>query len=666
VKPAALSDEPASPLTKWVRIRLWVTVFLLFSLFAFIARRAYELQVGEGDHYKKLAERQHLRTVEVPAPRGAIYDATGDELAVTAQVDSVFANPREVKNVGQTSRALAAILEVEVKTLESKLAAPRSFIWLKRQVSADKAERIRKLKLAGVSVTKEPKRYYALGTLAGPVLGFVSIDNEGLAGVERKLDAALTGRRAQLAAVRDASGGFVMAEADVGAQTGSSVTLTLDRSIQFIAERTLAESIKTHEAKAGVALVMRVGTGEILAMANYPSLDPNHPSAAKDARNRAVMDAYEIGSVMKIFTVAAALENGAVSPSTVIDVEGGRYKIGGKVIVDTNEDHDLTIGGVLKRSSNVGAYKIARKLGKEALHRGLLRYGFGRQTGIELPAERNGLINPPASWGETGLAAVSYGYNLTVTPIQVIASFAAVGSSGVYYPPRIVRQIRDASGMVTFELEPEGRRIMSEKVAGQLMPMLESVFEKGEKTGGTASSLKLNGFRAAGKSGTAHKVDAAGGYSPHAYMSSFIGLVPAEKPLIAILVIIDEPRGNEHYGALVAGPAFVQIAEETLKYLGVPLIPAAKPEPEPVVAPKKPTAVEMPPEEIAGAPLRSDRNRKFVPDFRGMGIAQVLDVAADHGLTVHVEGSGRAVSQTPAPGFNKDPGELRVVFGTKP
>ncbi len=661
----ARPEPPPPVLQRWVRLRLLGVAGCLSLLFLLVASRAYDLQVKQGDHYKKLAEKQHVRTVEIPAPRGAIYDATGDELAVTAESDSVFANPREVKDVAKTAQSLAKILELDIRVLESRLAAPKSFIWLKRHVTAEQAEAIKKLKLSGIVCTKEPRRFYAMGALAGPVLGFAGIDGRGLAGLELKLDQALTGRRARLAAVRDASGGFVFSEADFEAQAGASITLTLDRSVQYIAERALETTIRNNHAKAGLAVVLKVGTGEVLALANYPSLDPNHPGDAltRGARNRVVSDAYEIGSVMKVFTIAAALEARAVTPQTYIDVEGGRYQIGRKVIVDSNEDESLTVGGVLKRSSNIGAFKIARRLGKEALHQALVRYGFGQATGIELPGERSGVVHPPERWGETGLAAVSYGYNLMVTPIQAIAAFAAVGSGGVYYPPRIVKEIRDTGGAVTYRFHPEGHRIITAKVAGQLMPMLESVFDKGKEDGGTGASLNLVGFRAAGKSGTAHKVDPqSGGYSAHSYMSSFIGLAPAEKPLIAVLVIIDEPGGDQHYGALVAGPAWLDVTTETLKYLGVPLKPAPASAPAP--APEKSAPVkELPPEQpLAETPTATDPHGTWIPDFTGLGIAQALDLAAEAGLAVRIEGSGRAVSQQPEPGFSRTATECRIVF----
>jgi cell division protein FtsI (penicillin-binding protein 3) len=370
-----------------------------------------------------------------------------------------------------------------------------------------------------------------------------------------------------------------------------------------------------------------------------------------------VTDAYEIGSVMKIFTVAAALEANALRPDTLIDVENGRYKVGRKVIVDSNHDSELTVGGVLKRSSNVGAYKIARRLGRDALYSALLRYRFGVKTGIELPGERAGIIHPPRIWGETGLAAVSYGYNLMATPIQVLASFAAVGRDGIYLPPHIVKEVRNARGEVVHAWAANPSRIMSEQAAHELLPMLESVFDKG-RNGGTARTLDLIGFRAAGKSGTAYKVDAErGGYRHDLYLSSFIGLAPVEAPRIAVLVVIDEPKEQEHYGALVAGPAFAEIAGETLRYLGalsaVGVVPPGV---------EGPSATSTTTSANTSAGVEREEGEVWIPDFRGEGVARALELAAEAGVKIEVQGNGRAVEQYPPPGFAPKPAECRVVF----
>ena len=416
---------------------------------------------------------------------------------------------------------------------------------------------------------------------------------------------------------------------------------------------------------------MDLENGSILAMANIPTFDPNAPGnyIAKGIRNRATADAYEIGSIMKIFSVAAALDRNVVNTDTLFDTEGGRYKVGRKLITDSFRDNWLTVAGILKRSSNVGAAKIAQKLGKDALHSFLIRLGFGQKTGIELPGERKGVVHPTRTWGETGLAAVSFGYNLTVTPLQVVAAFASVGTKGKYFSPRLIQSVHAQDGTILYQLTPKPRRVMSEQTADDLLKALETVFQKG-KYGGTGKKLELNGYRAAGKSGTAHKVNRdVGGYDDKKYLSSFAGLAPLPEPRIAVLVLIDEPTGDAHYGADVAGPAFTEITEETLRYLGLLDVNQTQ-------------TVQSPEEELAESPIafpkairRAQRangkqsplrppspNHVWVPDFRGMGIAKVLEQAEKANVEVRVEGTGRAVDQYPPPGWAERTTLCRIVF----
>jgi cell division protein FtsI (penicillin-binding protein 3) len=657
-------------LSRWVRVRMCITAAALSVMLLGVAWRAYGLQVSEGERYRSLAQRQHIKRMEVPAPRGGIYDTTGREMAVTAQIDSVFANPREVEDVAGTAEQLAHLLGRDVRELESRLAAPRYFAWLERHVTERTAEGVRALGLQGIGITQEPRRFYPLKSLAGPVLGFAGIDGRGLDGVELSLDPFLAGEHASVQALRDASGAVMLSEGEQAARAGASVMLTLDRSVQFIAERALERTVVSNHAAAGTALVMDLQNGGLLAIANWPNYDPNKPGnyTERGARNRAVTDAYEIGSVMKIFSVAAALEAGAVRPDTLIDVENGRYRIGHKLIVDSYHDTLLTVGGVLKRSSNVGAYKIARRLGKDGLYQALQRYRFGQKTGIELPGERAGIGHPPRTWGETGLAAVSYGYNLMATPMQVLAAFAAVGRGGIYLPPRILKEVKNANGEIVYTLKPNGNRIMQADVARSLLPMLESVFDKGH-SGGTARTLELAGFRAAGKTGTAHKVDTEhGGYQLHRYLASFIGLAPVDAPRIAVLVIVDEPNAEEHYGALVAGPAFAEIAGESLRYLGALTSPKTEtPQagtPEPGEAPST-SPPDVATEATDPAPARPGINpggKVWVPDFRGVGVARALEMATQAQVKIEIQGSGRAVEQFPPSGYVSMPAECRVVF----
>ena len=655
----------------WVKLRIRLAGLLLTLLFCGIAYRAYGLQVHKADKYRNKAQRQHLRMVELPAPRGPILDAKGRELAVTADADSAFANPREVVDVAGTAEVVGRILDQDVRALEAKLATRRHFVWLERHVSGREASALREADLPGIYLTPEPRRFYPGKALAGPVLGFAGIDGDGLDGVELRMDDLLAGEKARFAALRDASGRVMMADGVVEAQAGATVVITIDRAIQHIAERTLENTVIESQAKAGTIVVLDVATGEVMAMASWPTYDPNAPGRAvrAKARNRAVTDAFEIGSVMKVFTIAAALDAGKVSLDEYIDVQDGSLQIGSKIIRDDYHDKRLTLSGIIKRSSNVGAVKVARRLGKQGLHDALLRYGFARETEIEMPGERTGKLRPFERWGDIGLASMSFGYGMTVTPIQVAAGFAAIGAGGIYHEPRIVREVRDGAGQVLYRHEPQGRRILQASTARSMLPMLASVFEEG-RDGGTARSVEQPPFPVGGKTGTARKVDPeTRQYSKELYVASFAGLAPINDPRIAVVVVVDEPRGESYYGAHVAGPAFVRVVDGTLRYLGVPPQGArgatASTEPRTEQPGAPPLAIDDAPgagDDLTALPAALSDEMVVVPDFTGMSMGRALDLARSAGIEVELEGAGRVIEQYPPPGPVPRPGSCRIVL----
>lgn len=668
----------APSIGRWVRVRLFIAGALFTGLFAAMSYKAYSIGVVKADYYRDAARRQHSSTVEVAAPRGAILDATGFELAATANVESVYANPREVVDVIGTAERLAALLDVDVRTLESRLSSSRYFAWVKRRVSSAEARAIREAKLAGVALTREPRRFYPARSLAGPVLGFANIDGKGIEGIELAMNDLLAGKRARLRGLRDAAGKLMLAEADADAQSraGATIELTLDRFVQMATETALRKAVDDNQALAGTAVVLDVRDGTVLAMASFPTYDPNDPRTriGVPARNRAVTDTFEAGSVMKVFTVAAALDAGAVRPDQAIDVEKGRYRIGRKVYRDTHRDEVLSVGGVIKRSSNVGAIKIAFALGRQKLHQAIRDYGFGASTGIELPGEQRGLVRAPQRWGDVGLASMSMGYGMTATPIQLAQALAAVGNGGVLHEPRLVRRVVASSGDVLYELDNRGRRIMKESTARALLPMLASVFDKGRRDGGTAKTIDIRGFRAGGKTGTSYKVNPeTRTYYDDKYLSSFIGLAPIDDPRIAVVVVIDEPGGEEHYGGLVAGPVFASIVEESLPYLGVP---GRGSQPDDGDSSRETGAGgagnDSPydgdgddDDEVewkAPTPVMTlaDPDLPEVPNFAGMSLGQAVTAAADAGVELAIEGSGRAVAQTPMAGRRAR--HARVVF----
>ncbi|HWU88679.1 MAG TPA: penicillin-binding protein 2, partial [Kofleriaceae bacterium] len=407
-------------ISRAARVRAYLVGAVVSAGMVGVACRAWGLQVGENDRYRALAARQHATSVEIPAPRGEVLDARGRPLAVSADADSIWANPREIRDVTETAAKLARLVGGDPAALEAKLGTTRRFVWIDRHVAPAVAHAVREAKLPGIEVAREPRRWYPARATAGPVIGRADIDGNGLDGVEREMNEELTGKHGGATAVRDARGRRMYADGLAPPEPGATVRLTLDRSIQAIADGALAHAIEVHQAKAGAVVVLEVGTGRVLALSSYPSYDPNTGEGiAGGARNRPVTDVYEAGSGMKLFTVAAALEAGAVTPDTSFDLQWGNLQIGTKTIHDVYHDPTLTTAGIIKRSSNVGAAKIALRLGRERLYAALQRFGFGAKTGIELPGEQAGTLRPGVKWRDIELATIAYGYGLTVTPLQL-------------------------------------------------------------------------------------------------------------------------------------------------------------------------------------------------------------------------------------------------------
>lgn len=582
------SAAPATPrrssalvpgVSRAAHLRAVLAVTLLTLALGGIAVRAWSLQVASGERFRERAARQHAITVEIPAPRGAIVDRQGRPLAVTADADSVWADPRQVSDVAATAEKLAKLLGGDVRLLEEKLAANRRFVWLARKVPPEVAAKVREAKLPGIELGEEPHRYYPGREVAGSLLGRANIDGHGIDGLELVMDRHLRGQRSRMAGLKDARGRTVLADGLAPARPGAQVQLTIDLTVQAIAERALADTALRTHALGGVVVVLDVASSEVLGMASWPNADPNDARGQRaPVRSRAVADAYEIGSIMKLFTVAAALDAKVTTPDELFDVEGGTWKLGSKTIRDVHHDWQLTTSEIIKRSSNVGAVKIARRLGRERLAQTLRMLGFGRKTGIELPGEQSGLVRDALRWREIELATIAYGYGLTVTPLQVAAAVAAIGNDGVWRAPRLVAQITTADGERVAVPPPIETAALRPQTARAMLPMLASVFEGGAKKG-TASEVVVDGFRCGGKSGTAHKLDpVTKTYSPSRYLSSFAGLAPIDSPRLAIVVLIDEPSGGDYFGGKVAAPVFAKVASETLRYLGVPGQAPAAPE----------------------------------------------------------------------------------------
>jgi cell division protein FtsI (penicillin-binding protein 3) len=677
---------------RWLAARLVATAVLMTAGFAAIAHKAYEVQIKDGRRLRALGEAQYLHELELPAPRGAVLDRNGATLATSVDVPSIFANPREVVDAESAAHELAPILGLDEQDLADKLGSGKRFAWLKRRVTPEEAKAVQALALPGVGLTPEPKRIYPGGALAGPLLGFAGLDGKGLDGVELSLDDRLSGERANVPVLRDAKGGLLLHDGweadDERANQGDTVVLTIDRVIQHITERALADCVAENKAKFGVAVVIDAKTGDVLAMASMPTYDPNDPGKHDGARNRPVTDAYEPGSSMKIFTVSTALEDGVVTPDEEFPVYGGQYRVGPKVIRDTHFDKPyLSVGEIIKISSNVGAAQIARKLGKEKLAEGLRRFGFGEPTGIELPGERAGKIRDTKTWGEIGLATAGFGYGMTVSPLQLAAAMAAVANGGVWRAPHIVAEVRDSDGTVVWRPARREHRAVGEKTASAVLAMMQTVMEKG----GTGQKIKVPGFLVAGKTGTAKKLDpVTKKYTANKYLASFSAIVPADDPRLIIVIMIDEPSGKAYYGGDVAGPAFSRIASESLKYLGVaPNQPIEEPKAKGKDKAEPPKADK--PEEVGGiddapdldsdgvsggaddAALAGDdladlppagpgEDIVVIPDFSGMSVGQAVRAARAAGVKIDIEGSGRAITQFPPAGRAVKSIRCRITF----
>ncbi len=669
------------------RVRAYLAGLVVTAGLGGIAWRAWTLQVDEGDHYRALAEKQHALTVGIPAPRGDILDALGRPLAVSAAADSVWANPREIRDVTDTADRLAKLIGGDPVTLEARLGGDHRFMWLARHVAPEIARAVENAKLPGIEVSKEPRRWYPARSVGGTVIGRSDIDGNGIDGIELSMNAQLIGHRGGGTALRDARGKRMFADGFERPEAGATVQLSLDASIQATAEAAVDEAVRIHKAKSGVVVVLEVGTGRVLAMASAPARDPNGNENQGSARNRGVADSYEAGSVMKVFSVAAALDDGLVTPETEFEIGGGQLRLAGRAVPIRDVEHDLylDVAGIIKRSSNVGAAKIALRFGADKLYAALKRFGFGKRTGIELPGEQPGMLRDGAKWRDVELATIAFGYGLTVTPLQLAAAMAAFGDRGVYHEPRIVDRVIDADGTLLYQAAPGSRQVVSDRTATQIRAMLASVFEGG-KLPGTAAKLVVPGFRCGGKTGTANKYDPAiKGYSLDHYLSTFAGLAPIENPRLAIAVAIDDPSEGDHFGAKVAGPVFARVASGALRYLGVPGEPAICPPPVPGAPPSVQSSIAaktcLPaaagtPGELVGpskprpappvhdAPPSGPLPREIepaeqpattqppitIPDFRGMGMARALATARAAHVSIEVSGTGRVIRQAPASG----------------
>jgi cell division protein FtsI (penicillin-binding protein 3) len=569
-------DPKKIPLQKCKK-RALVLITIVFFGFAVIFFRLIDIMVLDHEKLSGRAMRQYSREKTLEPQRGVIWDRKMREIAANVESDSLYAVPSKIEDTRNLSRKLAPLIKVSLKRLNMSLLKKkkRDFIWLERKMDVDAARKVYALKEEfgykeqEIGFLTESKRYYPKGQTASHILGFTNIDNKGIAGLELMYDEYLKGEVRSVSIGTDARGNRL--SGDIKKEvSGNSLLLTIDEGLQYIVERELSGAMSEWKAKAAIAIMMNPVTGEILAMANRPTYDPNFPgkTRAYARRNRAITDLYEPGSTLKAILAAAALEEGTVKLGEEFDVSKGFIMVGGKRIRDTHRHEIITFQEIIQRSSNVGAVQIGLKLGGEKYYNYIRKFGFGEKTGIDFPGEVRGILRKTENWSGTSLAALSIGQEIGVTPLQVLRAYAAIANGGLLVKPYVVSDIVSPTGEAVKMMRPEiERRVISKASADTVRDILKMVVEEG----GTARKAYIEGNLVAGKTGTAQIFDPkARAYSRDKYVSSFVGFVPADNPQIALIVVIYEPEGSA-YGGVVAAPVFKNIIEHTFAYLDVPM-----------------------------------------------------------------------------------------------
>jgi len=680
---------PAKPKESFpARIFILSGVFLIWSVL--LITRFVHLQIFQYADLSAKAERQQSRSFEISPQRGTIYDRRGRELAVSVNVDSVYAIASEIGDKREAADLLAQALGLKRQPLLGRLKGTRGFLWLKRKIDYAEAAKVKALGLRGVYFEKESKRFYPNRELAAHVLGYVGMDDEGLSGLEfayqRKVG-GLPGRVLLRSDARQRS----FSSVEKPPEPGEDLVLTIDQTLQYLAEQELAAQVKQSNALGGTVIVMQPHSGEILAMASYPTFNPNHYAKYSPERwkNRAILSIYEPGSTFKIFTAATALEERLTKPDDLIDCMNGSIVVGKHRIRDHKPYGVLPVREVVAYSSNVGAVQLGFRIGKERFERYIRSFGFGSPTSVELPGEAKGLLRPSSQWPTVTLANIAMGQGIGVTPMQLVTAVSSIANGGYRVKPRILQESRSGGvEKVSFEPEAERSRILSSRTASELTEMLTGVVKRG-----TAKGSQLEGFSAAGKTGTAQKIDPNGRYSHSRFIASFVGFAPAERPALAMVVTIDEPRGH-YYGGEVAAPVFRNIAEQALRYLAISpdqeltavqiakrhqsqasIRDLAQDQFEPVNAVWEgesgappslqpatlPSASPLPVAEPETAVSISETATVEVPDLRGRSIRAAIAELSKLGLQLGAFGSGLVVEQSPSPSARVEPGSKIMI-----
>ena len=646
--PATAATHDWRPIMKR---RMAIVAWLLALWVAGIEAKLVYLQIFERADLAARAERQQERTPPSPARRGDILDRRGRVLATSVDADTIYAVPSEIGNAADAAQKIcAALADCDAKDRQSiteRLGQKRAFAYVKRQVAPDQAQRVAALNLDGIGFIKESKRFYPNRELAAHLLGWVGIDNKGLSGLENTYDPQIRGKAGTILVHTDARH-KAFSRSERPPTTGSSIELTIDENLQHLAERELRQGVLENRADGGTAIIMNPHTGEILAMANEPTFNPNafRDFDDDDRRNRAVQDLYEPGSTFKVVTATAAIEEKLMPIDTIIDVSGGQIRVDkGRIVHDTHDYGALSFTDVIVKSSNVGAIKIGFRLGTERLSDYVARYGFGHPVSPDFPGESPGIVWRADKWTDSALASVSMGYQVGVTPLQMLAAVSSVANGGQYLEPRVVRAIYKDNRR--YAVQPKiVRRTISADTAAIMTEIMEGVVDRG-----TGKAAQMPGYTVAGKTGTAAKL-VKGHYSASDWNASFVGFVPSRDPAVAIIVVTDSPHTHGHTGGLASAPVFKRIAEATLRYLGVG--PTINP-PSPVLVTRQDESPVHTPAGHASAndpvvSLVADGPPGTVPDVRGMSARDAVRKLVTLGINARATGDGVVVSQTPAAG----------------
>jgi len=642
-KPASRSDTTASD----TATRVLILAAILTVAFAGLAGRLGWLMIVKQGELAALAERQYSRTIALQGARGPIVDRHGAPLATSTPAESLFAQPRGIGDPVRLAAALAPIVDVPARDLHAQLTSGKGFVWLRRKLPPAVAARVRALNEPGLGFLAEPLRLYPNRELAAHVLGFEGVDG-GLEGVERAWNEALAGTPGRAIVGRDALGREIAAQQILTPPApGRGVMLTLDQTIQYLAEREIDAAYRRTHARAAMAIAMDPRSGDVLALALRPTFNPNAflDVASREVwRNRAVTDPFEPGSTFKVILAAAALEEGVVRPDDRIWAENGQLTIAKTIIHDWKKFGWLSFSEVLQNSSNVGSMKVGLALGRDRYHHYMTAFGFGAPTGIGLPGESRGLLRDPQRWSPLSLPTMSIGQEVSVTALQMLAAFGAVANGGTLMQPRLVKAEFDADGREMRRIEPRAvRQVVSPETARTLSRMLVEVVEHG-----TGHLAAVGGYDVGGKTGTAQKLDSTTRrYSRAPGVLSFVGFVPADEPRLVLLVLLDEPK-NEKWGSEAAAPIFAAIAAPVLRYLEVPPRDAT-----PIQIVTGPGADDTPRVQLVSttaAPVGG-----VMPDVRGRRLRQALATLEPLGVGVQVDGRGRVAQQSPAPGERLDP-----------